>query len=68
MCTYGGRNKKIGLVTEKSINYNKSLIFSELLQKKDIEYSELEPFNVEKMKLKFEIRGKMLEFDSFSKL
>lgn len=47
-------------MTEKSINYNKSVIFSELLEKKDIEYSELEPFNVEKMKLKFEIRGKMM--------
>lgn len=38
-CRYNGKNRKIDLVYEKSINYNKSLIFSELIKRGDVEYN-----------------------------
>ena len=39
-CTYCGKKKKIILLPDKSLNFNKTLIFEELIKKKDLVYTE----------------------------
>ena len=38
-CTYCGKQKKIYLLTDKSIYFNKKIIFEELIKKNDLVYS-----------------------------
>ena len=56
-CTYCGRKKKICLLPDKSLNFNKTIIFEELIKKKDLVYNENTPFNLSSIIMKLKTKN-----------
>ncbi len=61
---YKSKKRKIELIPQKSLNYNKSLILADFFNKKLIDYDESKPFNYENMTVKLQFKEKLIDMNN----